>query len=79
MRLSKLQNDDKKAKKLRSEGLLKSWEDIKEVLYYLSLPYISKIICSELINRYHNNPLVGHFSIKKTQKLIARKYYWPTL
>ncbi len=21
----------------------------------------------------------GHFGIKKTQELIARKYYWPTL
>ena len=34
MRLSKLQNNDKKAKKLRSEELLEGWEDIKEVLYY---------------------------------------------
>ena len=34
MRLSKLQNNDKEAKKLRSKRLLKGGEDIKEVFYY---------------------------------------------
>ena len=33
----------------------------------------------ELISQYHNNPLAGHFGINKTQELITRKYYWPTL
>ncbi len=49
------------------------------MLYYQGFPYVPKIIRSELISRYHNNPLVGHFGIKKTQELIARKYYWPPL
>ena len=51
-------------------------KDIEQILFYQSLFYIPKVICSELINRYQNNPLVGHFSIKKTQELIAEKYYW---
>ncbi len=46
------------------------------MLYYQGPPYVPKVICSELINRHHNDPLVGHFSIKKTWELIARKYYW---
>ena len=33
----------------------------------------------ELISRHHNNPLVGHFGIEKTSKLLAWKYYWLTL
>ena len=37
--------------------------------------YLPKVICSMLINRYYNNLLVGHFGIKKMQKLIAKKYY----
>ncbi len=37
MTLPKLQNDDKKAKKLSLEGLLKGWKDIKEMLYYQGL------------------------------------------
>ncbi len=65
--------------KLRSEGLSESWEDIEQVLYYKGLPYIPKIIRPELISRHHDDPLAGHFGIKKTCELIARKYYWPML
>ncbi len=75
MRLPELQDDNKEAKKLRSEGLLKDCEDIKQMLYYQDLLYVSKVICSELISRYYNDPLTGYFGIEKTQKLIARKYY----
>ncbi len=66
MRLPELQDDDKEAKKLRSKGLSGGWEDIKQVLYYQGLPYIPKVICSELISRYHNDPLAGNFGIEKT-------------
>ncbi len=37
MRLSKLQDDDKKVKTLRVEKLSKDWEDIEEVLHYQGL------------------------------------------
>ncbi len=79
MRLSKLQDDNKEAMKLRSEGLQEGWEDIKQVFHYQGLPYVPKVIRSEQINRHHNNPFAGHFGIEQTRKLIARKYYWPTL
>ena len=32
-----------------------------------------------MISWHLNDPLVGHFGIDKTRKLIARKYYWSTL
>ncbi len=79
MRLPELQDDDKKAIKLRSEELPEGWEDIEQMLHYQGLLYVPKVICSELISRHHNNPLVGHFGIERTCKLIARKYYWPML
>ena len=80
MRLLELQDDDKEAKKLRLEQvLLKGGEDIEQMLYYQDLLYIPKVIRSELISRHYNDPLAGHFGIEKTRKLIARKYYWPTL
>ncbi len=66
MRFFKLQDDNKKAKKLRSERLPKGWEEIEQILNYQSLPYVPKVILLELISRHHNNPLAGHFSIKKT-------------
>ncbi len=49
------------------------------MLYCQGLLYVPKVIRSELISRHHDDPLVGHFAIEKTCKLIARKYYWPTL
>ena len=79
IRLPKLQNNNKKSEKLKSERLPEGWEDIKEMFYYKSLLYIPKIICSKIISRHYDNPLISHFGIKKTQELIARKYYWLTL
>ncbi len=79
MRLPELQDDIKKAMKLESERLPEGWEDIEQVLHYQGLPYVVKVIRLELISKYHDDPLVGHFGIEKTRKLIARKYYWPTL
>ncbi len=79
MRLPKLQDEDKEAIKLRSEGLPEGWEDIEQVLHYQGLPYVPKVIRSELISRHHDDPLAGHFGIEKTYELIARKYNWPTL
>ncbi len=78
MRLPELQDDDKEAMQLRSEGLLEGWEDIEQVLHYQGLPYVPKVIRLELISRHHNDPLEGHFGIEKTCELIARKYYWLT-
>ncbi len=49
------------------------------MLHYQGLPYVPKVIHSELISRHHDDPLAGHFGIEKTRELIARKYYWPTL
>ena len=78
IRLFELQDDDKEAKKLRSEQvLLGDWKDIEQILYYQSFLYIPNVIYSELISRHHDNLLTNHFGIKKTWDLIARKYYWP--
>ncbi len=49
------------------------------MLYYQDLPSVPNVIHSALISRHHDDPLAGHFGIEKTCKLIAKKYYWPTL
>ena len=49
------------------------------MLHHQGLPYLSETIRTELISRHHDNPLAGHFGIKKIRELIARKYYWPSL
>ncbi len=38
-----------------------------------------EIVKTKLISRHHDDPLASHFRIDKTQELITRKYYWPTL
>ncbi len=75
MRLPELQDDDKEAMNLSSEGLPEGWEDIEQVLHYQGLLYVPKVIRSELISRHHDDPLAGHFGIEKTRELIARNYY----
>ena len=37
-----------------------------------------KAIQIVLISRHYDNALVNHFDIKKTRKLLAQKYFWPT-
>ena len=80
LRLSELQDNDKDAKLLRgSAGLPEGLEDIEGVLQYQGLSYVPAIICSEMISRHHNDPLVRHFGIDKMRELVGRKYYWPRL
>ena len=79
LRLQELQSEDEQARKLRAEQPVKDWQDIKGVLHHQGLPYVPEIIRTKLISRYHDDPLAGHFGIEKTRKLVARKYYWPTL
>ena len=71
-----MQSNDNQVRKLQATELFEGWKNIEKVLYYKSLPYIPKIIQSELISRYYNNSLAGYFRIDKTWELIAKKYYW---
>ena len=73
MALPEFQDNNKEAKMLKLERLPKGWKDIKQVLNFQGLPYILKVICSELINRHYNNPLVGHFGHKKDLKADSQK------
>ena len=79
LRLQELQSEDEQMRKLRAEQPVKDWQDIEGVLHHQGLPYVPEIIRTELISKHHDDPLAGHFGIKKTRELVARKYYWPTL
>ena len=78
LRIQELQEENAQAQRIRAEKS-EGWEDSKGVLHHQGLPYVSELIRTELISRYHDDPLVGHFAIEKTQELVARKYCWPTL
>ena len=78
LRLQELQAEDEQARKTKAEHS-EGWDDIDGMLHHQGLPYVPEIIQTELISRHHDDPLTGHFGIKKTRELIARKYYWPML
>ena len=79
LRLQKLQQEDDFAQKAKAGELKDGWQEVNRVFQHQSLPYVPKIIRTELISKYHDDPLAGHFRIEKTRELIARKYYWPSL
>ena len=76
--LQELQEANRKAQELRQQKA-NCYEEINEILHHQGLPFIPKAIQTELISCHHNNPLAGHFGIKKTCKLLAQKYYWAIL
>ena len=79
LKLVELQAEDGQARKIRAEKLGRNWDDSNEILHHQGLLYVLKIIRTELISRHYDDLLAGHFSIKKTRELVARKYYWETL
>ena len=78
LRLVELPESDKKAQKMRTEDL-NGYEKLDGILYHQGLLFLPKVIWTEIIGRYHDNPLAGHFGIDKTKDLIGQKYYLPSL
>ena len=78
LRLQALQETNSEARELRQQKA-DGYEKIDYILHHHGLPFVPKAICTELISRHHDDFLAGHFGIKKTCKLLAQKYYWPTL
>ena len=76
LRLQELQETDSKAQEFRSK---KGYKEVKGVLHQQGLLFIPKTIQTKLITRHHDDFLAGHFGIKKTCKLLAQKYVWPSL
>ena len=76
LRLQELQESDSEAQELRTKD---GYQNINGVLHHQGLPFVPKAIRMELISWHHDDPLAGHFGIKKTCELLTRKYYWPTL
>ena len=57
----------------------KPWSEFEEVLHYDSKPYIGENFRTNLLERNHDDPLVGHFGVEKTRELLTCKYYWPNM
>lgn len=80
LKQAELQEDDPETQKIKQEQLgNEHWQEINGVLYHKSLFFVRKAIQTELISRHHDDLLASHFCIKKTYKLLARKYHWSTV
>ena len=80
LRLCELQENNKKAKALKSStSLLEDWKDVKKVLQYRRLPYVPEIIYFKVISHYHDDLLARYFGIDKIWELVSWKYYWLNL
>lgn len=44
-------------------------------MYYQNLPYMPEIVKYKVISKHHDGLLIGHFGIKKTKELLAKKYF----
>ena len=77
-KLQKLQEANRKAQELRQQKT-NGYKKIDKIFHYQGLPFVPKAIQTKLISHQHNDPLADHFGIKKTCKLLAQKYFWPTL
>ena len=76
LKLQKLQEINSEAQELQSK---EGYKKVEQVLHHQGLPFVPKAIQTKLICCHHNDSLVSHFGIKKTCKLLARKYFWPSL
>ena len=69
---------NREAQELRQQKA-NGYEEINKIFHHQGLSFVPKAIRTELISHHHDNPLAGHFGIKKIGKLLGQKYYWPTL
>jgi len=90
--IKELQATDETAKKLRAEveALADRNRQTKSLRWTVDADGLLRLrgrvyvpneysVKAELLSRYHDDPLAGHFGIKKTTALLERKYYWPDL
>ena len=77
LKVQELQETNREAQELRQQKA-DGYKEINEILHHQGLPFVPKAIQTELISRYHDDPLAGHFGNKKTCKLLTQKYHWPT-
>ena len=73
LRLQELQENNLEAQELR---LKDGYQEVDKVLHHKGLPFIPEAIRMELISRHYDDPLAGHFGIKKIRKLLVQKYFW---
>lgn len=78
LRLPEMQESKSETREF-AKNLPEDLADVEGLPYHQNLLYVPKIGCSKIISRQHDDPLVGHFGIKKMRNLVARKYFWPTI
>ena len=63
----------------RARKVQKTWHvDDNELLWYSNALFVPDDIATraELLWHYHDDPMAGHFEVKKTHDLLGRKFFW---
>ena len=66
----------------KRKGDVEAWTwDNQRLLRYKNMLYVLEetFVREELLRRYYDDPLAGHFDVDKTLKLMTRKYYWDSI
>ena len=51
------------------------WKDYDKILWFDDRLYLFEQLRDSILISNHNNLLINHFKIKKTLKLMQKKYY----
>ena len=78
LQLAELQESDKEAWRIRTEGL-NGYKKLDRVLYYQGLLFVPEVIWTKIIRRHHDDPLARYFGLDKIKDLVGQKYYWLSL
>nr|OQO05599.1 hypothetical protein B0A51_18108 [Rachicladosporium sp. CCFEE 5018] len=78
-----LQRSDSELPALRERlaGDEHAWREANGLWYYNDALYVPEdsAMRAELMRIHHDDELAGHFGRDKTEKLLRRKYWWPSL
>ena len=78
-----LQRSDEVLAELRMQaaGEDNAWTEKNGLWYFNDALYVpdDSATRAELMRIHHDDELAGHFGREKTEKLLRRKYWWPTL
>jgi hypothetical protein len=60
---------------------LSEWKQDNGLIYYRNKIYVpnDKDLCASIVKLHHDSPVTGHPGCFKTQEVIQRHYWWPSM
>ena len=71
------QEDLTKSNKNKSKNFILINDQLHFKRNHRNLLVVQEGQVEKLIEKFHNNPLAGHFEFRKTYEEILKRFYWP--